>query len=100
MRSERQPKHPGRVSVTLPVDGDLWTVEFLEISRLHDAWLIECEVESPRRRRTVVTIRAAADPHAGATAQRVLGALRAWVLSGDRRDHALLELPRALQEAS
>ncbi len=96
-KRERRPSE-GRMSVTLRIGHEEHTVHFLDISRLDDSWLIDCAIDGPRRRH--VTIRATADPHVGVTAQRVLGALRDWLLSNDEQEYAFLELPPALEPAS
>ncbi len=88
------------MTVTLPIDGEAWTVHFLDISRLRDSWVIECAIDGPRRQLKRVTIRAAADVGVALTARRVFAALLDWLLLHDPRDHAVLELSVPLQEAS
>ncbi len=86
----------GWLSLTFRIGQNVWIVHFLDISRLDDSWLIECAIDGPRAKR--VTIRAAVEPHAGLTAQRVIAALREWLASGDPRDQVVLEL-LALEKA-
>ncbi len=75
-----------------------WHVYFRGVARVGRDWFVECSVVGPRR--ATVTVRCPAAASHAEAAQRIVGAVRIWLTSGDRRDEAYLELSDALAPAS
>ncbi len=83
---------------TLTTGHDRWNVYVRSVTRPGLEWFIELAVVGPRLCR--VTVRARVGTSCAVTAQRVLAAVRGWLVSGDPRDHAFLELPGIVQHAT
>jgi hypothetical protein len=91
-----------RFQGTLIVGGVPWQVDFLEVARAGEDWVIECLVTGPRV--AMVTIRCPTRAAHGDTARRVMDTLKGWLASKDKGREAILEVeldaPVALGKAS
>jgi hypothetical protein len=90
--------HGSRFHGTLSVSGRSWQVYFVDVARVQSDWLIECMVVGPTVHH--VTIHCRPEASHGDTARRVMTALREWLVSGDDRDVAYLEVTGRLRQAS
>ncbi len=78
-------------SGTLKAGTDAWRLYVLEAKRIDRDWFLRLAVLG--RRSHTVDVRVRAEACHSTTAQRVLLAIRDWLLEGDPREEVFLELP-------
>lgn len=78
-------------SGTLRAGADQWRMYVLEAKRVDRDWFMRIALVGQRVQ--TIDIRVRAETSHSATAQRVLLAVRDWLLSDDERDEAFLEVP-------
>jgi hypothetical protein len=83
---------------TLRAGADAWRLYVLEAKRVDRDWFMRVAVVG--RRTHAIDVRVRADSCHSVTAQRVLTAIRNWLLAGDVREEVFLELPGISDQAS
>ncbi len=82
---------------TLRAGADAWRLYVLEAKRVDLDWFLRIVVLG--RRTHTIDVRVRADGSHSTTAQRVLVAVRDWLLAGDDREEVFLELPGITERA-
>jgi hypothetical protein len=85
-------------SGTLKTDRETCQLYVLDATRVHQDWFIEMALEGDRS--CTITVHAPVDAQHALTVHRALAAVGTWLLSGDRREHAFLEVPGLVERPS
>jgi hypothetical protein len=74
----------------LKAGAQAWRLYVLEARRVDRDWFVQ--IAAVANRTQTIDVRVRADSCHSVTAQRVLGAIRDWLLSGDAREEVFLDL--------
>ncbi len=98
MGSGRDPQLCGAVPCgTFTAGSERWRLYVFGVSRPGRDWLIDLAVVGPRT--CTVSVRARMGTSCAVTAERVVDAVRGWLMSGNADEHAMLDLPGTVVQA-